>query len=69
MEGTLWQKGRLSYEKRHFCVEEDENGELCLVGRIKTREGKVDNSCCWPRSSRWMSWMSKRTSSLWKRGA
>ena len=43
MEGTLWQKSRLSYEKRHFCVEEDENGELCLVGRVKTREGKVDN--------------------------
>ena len=43
MEGTLWKKGRLSYEKRHFCVEEDENGELCLVGRVKTREGKVDN--------------------------
>ena len=43
MEGTLWRKGRLSYEKRHFCVEEDNNGELCLVGRVKTREGKVEN--------------------------
>ena len=43
MEGTLWKKGRLSYEKRHFCVEEDNNGELCLVGRVKTREGKVEN--------------------------
>ena len=32
----------MTYEKRHFCVEEDANGELCLVGRIKTREGKVD---------------------------
>ena len=42
MEGTLYQKGWMSYDKRHFCVEEDEHGELCLVGRVKTREGKVD---------------------------
>ena len=42
MEGTLWKKGWASYEKRHVCVEENENGELCLVVRIKTREGKVD---------------------------
>ena len=42
MEGTLFLKGRFSYEKRHFCVEQDENGELCLVGRIKSREGKVE---------------------------
>ena len=42
MEGILYQRGWMSYEKRHFCVEEDENGELCLVGRVKSREGKVD---------------------------